>query len=352
MLVAMAAWLSWVGNVVADKGPGNAAEREAVRAARDTVAQVRQEIRISEPYPGGARWEHQLRELGRRLEEAGGGAGRYRWFDKALEGFAQRSQEGALAVLHDLYQRLSLLEDSMAAAEESTSAAALPSPQQVKSLLRKRAGARPRVSPRAPEDEPPPENKAPVEGDDPAGRSRRGHEAGPTRTVATSRTALGQVGWLVLAGLILAVLTAAAYLFVKERHRTRSGRSLRAQVTHESVGPEIPDLQEKTPAELWHQAQTTAARGQPRAALRLLYLAVLCILDRKRWVRYEPTRTNGEYLRQLGLAEDAPAVLRAPFEQLTALFESRWYGEDTCAAEDFQEGQRLAEQVRQTAGPA
>jgi hypothetical protein len=73
----------------------------------------------------------------------------------------------------------------------------------------------------------------------------------------------------------------------------------------------------------------------------LLYLAVLSLLHRRQWIRFEPTRTNGEYVRQVRLCEQAPPELHAPFQQLTELFETAWYGERPCDAADFRAGREL-----------
>ena len=62
-------------------------------------------------------------------------------------------------------------------------------------------------------------------------------------------------------------------------------------------------------------------------AVRSLYLAVLSLLHRQHLLRYEPTRTNGEYVLQVRLAPQAPPELHAVFEGLTGLFEGKWYGE-------------------------
>jgi hypothetical protein len=78
----------------------------------------------------------------------------------------------------------------------------------------------------------------------------------------------------------------------------------------------------------------------------MLYLAVLSALHQRHLVRCEPMRTNGEYVRQVHLAPEAPPGLHAPFEELTALFERKWYGEGACDGADYAACRRLAEDVR------
>ena len=49
-------------------------------------------------------------------------------------------------------------------------------------------------------------------------------------------------------------------------------------------------------------------------------------------------------------AADAPPGVRAPFESLTVLFETKWYGERACDGRDFATGKGMAEEVRGLVG--
>jgi Domain of unknown function (DUF4129) len=111
----------------------------------------------------------------------------------------------------------------------------------------------------------------------------------------------------------------------------------------------LPGPNDKTPGELWRQAQALAAAGRNLEALRLLYLAILFLLDRQRLLRYETARTNGEYVRQVRLTELAPAGLHESFEQLTKLFDVQWYGEGSCGPAQYQSAERIASEVRDLA---
>jgi hypothetical protein len=222
----------------------------------------------------------------------------------------------------------------------------LPSPARVKSLLRPRQHPTPAAHPAQEQAE---QRKPAAEADDPAPGTRTGRRRGRDAPLSVPVLDLTPF-WIVLASLALAVLGVAFYLFWTSRTRWRP-KPLGRQALPPGE-PDLPGPGEKTPAELWRQAIALAAAGQHRAALRLLYRAVLFTLNRQHLVQYEATRTNGEYLRQLRQAENASPGLYAPFEQLTALLEVRWYGEGSCGAEDFEAGQRLAEAVRDCAGPA
>jgi hypothetical protein len=304
------------------------------------VEEVRAEAKAADPYPGGGRWEGRLRGIARRLEQTDEPR-RYRWFDNALEGFAARDRDGAVQVLDSLHARLVLLEE----AEEPRRPAL--SPDQIKSMLPRH------TAPRRPSGEPPEKKEVqrrepPAERDDAARRRRAAQGAGPRP--AAPGTGLGNAGWVLLGGLAVAILGVAAYMWVSNRREPLPQPTRPVAQTDTLEAPDLPGPGEKSPEELWRQACVLAGEGRHPEALRLLYLAVLFLLDRRRLLRYEPTRTNGEYVRQVRLADNSPEELHLPFETLTALFESRWYGGVPCAAGDFQNGEHLAGDVRDCVG--
>ena len=94
---------------------------------------------------------------------------------------------------------------------------------------------------------------------------------------------------------------------------------------------------------LWREADNLARAGRARDAVRTLYLAVLALLHRANLIRFERTRTNGEYVRQLRSRE----TLRTPFAGMTSLFEVKWYSESTCEASDYTTCRALAENIRE-----
>jgi Domain of unknown function (DUF4129) len=71
-------------------------------------------------------------------------------------------------------------------------------------------------------------------------------------------------------------------------------------------------------------------------------------LHQARLIRYERTRTNGEYADQLRRR----LALHRPFLGLTGVFEVKWYGERTCQAQDYQVCRELAEELRVESRPA
>lgn len=78
----------------------------------------------------------------------------------------------------------------------------------------------------------------------------------------------------------------------------------------------------KAPHGWWSDADALAARGDFRAALRALYLAVLSALHRRGAIDYDPTRSNWDYVRAFkGALEELPG-----FRELTRRFDFGWYG--------------------------
>ena len=70
-------------------------------------------------------------------------------------------------------------------------------------------------------------------------------------------------------------------------------------------------------------------------------LGVLVLLHRANLIRYERTRTNGEYANQLRPHAD----LHEPFYNLTGVFEAKFYGERTCQPEDYTACRGIAENI-------
>jgi hypothetical protein len=341
-------------------GPGrlSAAEQpqDVVRAVRVGVERVRDEVKAAEPWPGAKRWEPQLQALGRRLERSGAGDARaFRWYGQAIEGFGERNRDDALRVLNQLRRRLSLLEEALAPTPAGPGAGREGAPrlsrEEVKDLLRRQETAperkRPAPAEKVKEDEGPkqPEGKH-EDGDGGGGRPRPASGAIP----AAAGGGFGSLAWMVLAGVVLAIFAVALALFLSSRRSAPAAPAPKQEAPRATPDEIGPQLYEQPAAALWKQAEGMARDGRFLEAVRLLYLAVLSALHQRQLVRCEPTRTNGEYVRQVRLAPEAPPGLHAPFEELTALFELKWYGERACDGADYDACRRLSEDVRGRVG--
>lgn len=77
------------------------------------------------------------------------------------------------------------------------------------------------------------------------------------------------------------------------------------------------------PRVLLAQAEAALRAGQEREALRLAFLALIAWLQQRRLLRYDASRTNREYYRDLR----GDAKMAELFHQAVQPFERVWYGE-------------------------
>lgn len=167
---------------------------------------------------------------------------------------------------------------------------------------------------------------------------------------AASSGGLSTLGWLLLGGLALAIIVVGFILYLSSRRsaKPKNGEPA-ANAAGWSAENDARQVLEQAPATLWRQADALAGEERYRDAVRFLYLAVLALLHRQALIRFEPTRTNGEYVRQVRLADQAPPKLRELFEQLTPQFETAWYGELPCESGDYRACRALADEMQQVA---
>lgn len=95
---------------------------------------------------------------------------------------------------------------------------------------------------------------------------------------------------------------------------------------------------ETEPGALLKEADAAAAGGDFEQALRHLYLALIRNLDRHDLVRYDRSRTNYEYLREVRGQQDVAGPLAA----LTAQAEAVWYGEQPVELSYYRQCRDLA----------
>jgi len=149
--------------------------------------------------------------------------------------------------------------------------------------------------------------------------------------------------------LALAVMVVGAVLFIASRNkrpRLKRAPLVAAKTVQHTTERHEALPHERPPAELWREADEQGRNEQYLQAVRTLYLAVLSMLHRQQLLRFEPTRTNGEYLQEVRLAPQAPAELHEVFREFTALFERKWYGDRACDAAEFRACRKLAEEMQ------
>jgi hypothetical protein len=303
-----------------------------VREVRDGVIALRDEVKAVDPYPADGRYQKPLDALGSRLKAVAPDTAR--WFDRSSQGFGQLDRDGALAALDDLDQKLALLLESLER-PDGDRAGPPRSRSQARELLPDSEGGK-KPAPPKPPDEPDKGEEWPAQ--------HAGGGGGGALAPEVGGSGFGPLAWAVLGGLALAVLAGAVVLYLRQRG---SDEPAPAPTTEALPSPHEPALKpdEQSPADLWRRAEALARDGDFLGAVRHLYMAVLTQLHRADLIRYERTRTNGEYLRQLRGEEVAAAVVE-PFRRLTRLFEQKWYGDRACAADDYERCRDLAAEVR------
>jgi hypothetical protein len=161
--------------------------------------------------------------------------------------------------------------------------------------------------------------------------------------------------WMVIAGVVLALGVVIAIL------RGRKTKEVVAEgVQAAAPAPDLTDesiLPDQVPEASWLAlAEEWLARGDPRLAMRALYLAGLNYLSGRRLITLERWKTGLDYRRELERrARQNPAVdpaVGAAFLQSVAVFEKGWYGRHPMSRPDVDALARGLEEVRRYAGRA
>ena len=97
----------------------------------------------------------------------------------------------------------------------------------------------------------------------------------------------------------------------------------------------------------WSQAQALAARGEFTDAAHLLYAALLESAARQQQLRLHPSKTIGDYVRELRTRSSA---LFGRFREFARSYETVIYGIGTCDRERFERLQSLARPIVESRG--
>ncbi|MCC7539558.1 MAG: DUF4129 domain-containing protein [Deltaproteobacteria bacterium] len=140
--------------------------------------------------------------------------------------------------------------------------------------------------------------------------------------------------YLVAAAILLA-LVIGYLLFTYVRKQSGS-----AELGVDGPSAVSSDPRERPPEAHLEDAARLAHGGRFRDALRALYLATLVSLDRRRLIRFDTTRTNWQYLRDL-----PGGTARIDFAGFTRLFDHKWYGDEPTTHDDYVLGRGIAERL-------
>lgn len=96
----------------------------------------------------------------------------------------------------------------------------------------------------------------------------------------------------------------------------------------------------------WHAADELLAQGQLEQAAHALYRGVILTIGRAERIRLDPSRTSGDYARELRRRGSSSLV---PFRAFTRRFDAAVYGHEGCTPETLRELARLSAPFRPTA---
>ena len=142
----------------------------------------------------------------------------------------------------------------------------------------------------------------------------------------------GEAGDLTRWAVALAVVVGAGVVVLR---LSRGGLAPEAALA--AAGPAGPP---RAAAEL-ARALELARAGEPRAALHHHYLALLRRLDERGYLTFDGSLTNAELLPRVATAPHVAAALAPAVET----FDTLWYGQSTCSADEYARFASLAERV-------
>ena len=146
------------------------------------------------------------------------------------------------------------------------------------------------------------------------------------------------VFWTVIAIIGAVAVAIIARLALVSYRRRRQGIDAR---------PEAPGTAGFAHGDPWTMSQQHAARGDFTSAAHSLYLALLHAIARRGLVRLHPSKTVGDYVRELR-ARSATVFTR--FRDFARAYETVVYGTGVCDQERYETLQRLAMPIVQSDG--
>jgi hypothetical protein len=132
--------------------------------------------------------------------------------------------------------------------------------------------------------------------------------------------------WIVLVAVIVGIAYVIAYS-VRRADLKRGDNGSRKL----SISDEPEESAAASPEDWLAAAKRHAVAGDYRRAYRAVFIGLLLRLDRMGAIRFERSRTNGEYLRELR----ARPSIYSWMSSLAGDFDARWYGKAPVAEDDY-----------------
>jgi hypothetical protein len=141
----------------------------------------------------------------------------------------------------------------------------------------------------------------------------------------------GPARWVAIGFTVLLVLAVVARFLLAARAR------------NEDIDGGEQGRRERSGEDPWRAAERLAAAGQLEQAAHALYRGVVESVVRTDRLRLDPSKTSGDYARELRARGSARLT---PFRQFGRRFDVAVYGHEGCTAEAIAELSRLAEPFR------
>jgi hypothetical protein len=131
-----------------------------------------------------------------------------------------------------------------------------------------------------------------------------------------------------LLGLVIVLVAALLILLFRNWQQSRMVKAAEAEVALPEINLESESIvASQLPENEWLRlAREKLAAGELRLALRALFLATLAHLGDKRLLHISRSKSNGDYVRELGFRARGRDDLNACFMQQVRTFDRVWYG--------------------------
>lgn len=150
--------------------------------------------------------------------------------------------------------------------------------------------------------------------------------SGERKPSETGSASLRVFRLFLLAATLAALIFGLARLIRRLRLRVKADEE---PETREVLGEVI--TADTSSEDLFRQAAELARQGNYRLAIRRAYIALLFELELRGRLKIHRSRTNRDYLREIGSDQQ----IYAPVEYMTTVFERAWYGEAETRMEDY-----------------
>ncbi len=158
------------------------------------------------------------------------------------------------------------------------------------------------------------------------------------------------LNWTIAALAALAILAAAWVVWRRRRTRRPPPKPAIAAAIQLDAEELAAD---RLPEEEWlAMAERCLADGNPRMALRALYLANLAWLGSREWIAIHPGKTNSEYETELRRRARAVPGAKELFAANVRAFERVWYGAHEATGEEIDRFRRRAQELKELGAAA